>query len=170
MYLLSIVLVIHVFATSWFWLYPLFLFSNGLFVILVISVVLFLSICSTSQGSWFHSFVKEATQFYRLSSSSFSLRCHPRSRDEILSQWWSVVTPRIQLSIFVTPTLAFSGDAICYFLRGWVFVCCFAFCSCYASRLMPSFALHRHRFHKTCIRSGSAGSQPDHTRTRPRHL
>ena len=40
-----------------------------------------------------------------------------------------------------------------YFLRGWVFVCCFAFCSCYASRLMSSFALHRHRFLKTCIRS-----------------
>ena len=31
-----------------------------------------------------------------------------------------IVTPRIQLSIFVTLTLAFSGDAIWYFLRGWV--------------------------------------------------
>ena len=49
---------------------------------------------STSQGSWFHSFVKEATQFYLFSSSSVSLRCHPRSRDEILLQCWSVVTPR----------------------------------------------------------------------------
>ena len=42
----------------------------------------------------FHSFVKEATLIYLSSSSSFSLRCHPRSWDEILSQWWSVVTPR----------------------------------------------------------------------------
>ena len=56
------------------------------------------------------------------------------------------VTPRIQLSIFVTPTLAFSGDVIYYFLRGWVFVCCFAFCSCYASRLMSSSAFHLHVF------------------------
>ena len=41
------------------------------------------------------------------------------------------------------------------------FVCCFAFYSCYASRLMSSSALHLHficMFFKTCIRSGSAGS------------
>ena len=39
----------------------------------------------------------------------------------------ATVMPRIQLSIFVTPTLAFSGDAICYFLRGWGFVILFCF-------------------------------------------
>ena len=72
-------------------------------------------------------------------------------------RWINDVTPRIQLSIFVTPTLAISGYVIYYFLRGWVFVCCFAFCSCYASRLTASCALHRHRFHKTCIRSGFPG-------------
>ena len=55
--------------------------------------------------------------------------------------------------MFVTPTLAFSRDVVCYFLRGWVFVFCFAFCSCLAFHLMSSFALHRHHFHKTCIRS-----------------
>ena len=38
------------------------------------------------------------------------------------------------------------------------FVFCFAFCSCYAFHLIASCALHRHRFHKTCIRSCSAGS------------
>ena len=44
------------------------------------------------------------------------------------------VTPRIQFSIFVTPTLAFSGDAICYFLRGWVFfLFCILFMSCISS-------------------------------------
>ena len=50
---------------------------------------------STSQGSWFHSFVREAALFYLSSSFSASLRCHPRSRDEILLQWWSVVTPQM---------------------------------------------------------------------------
>ena len=72
----------------------------------------------------------------------------------------AIVTPRIQLSIFATPTLAISGYMIYYFLRGWVFVSCFAFCSFYASRLMSSSALHLHficMFFKTCIRSGSAG-------------
>ena len=54
--------------------------------------------------------------------------------------------PRIQFSIFVTPTLAFSGYVIYYFLRGWVFVCCFAFFSCYASHLMSSSAFHPHVF------------------------
>ena len=58
------------------------------------------------------------------------------------------VMPRIQLSIFVTQTLAFSGDAIYYFLRGWVFVFCFAFCSCHASHLIASCALHLHVFIK----------------------
>ena len=33
------------------------------------------------------------------------------------------------------------------------FVCCFAFCSCYASHLIASCTLHRRRFYKTCIRS-----------------
>ena len=37
------------------------LFYNGVFFTLFTSVVLFFSIGSTSQGSWFHSFVKEAT-------------------------------------------------------------------------------------------------------------
>ena len=32
---------------------------------------------------------------YLFSSSSISLQCHPRSRDEILLQWWSVVTPQM---------------------------------------------------------------------------
>ena len=39
----------------------LFLFSNGGFSTFFIFVVFFLSICSTSQGSWFNSFVQEAT-------------------------------------------------------------------------------------------------------------
>ena len=91
---------------------PCFLFSTAVLSIVFNSVVFFLPTLQPLKVLWFHSLVEEATQFYRLSSSSFSLRCHPRSRDEILSQWWSVVTPRIQLSIFVTPTLAFSGDAI----------------------------------------------------------
>ena len=39
----------------------LFLFLNGVLWTLFSSVVSFLPICSTPQGSWFHSFVKEAT-------------------------------------------------------------------------------------------------------------
>ena len=115
-----------------------------------------------------------------LLSSCFTSSLFPsvsvlRSRDEISCQWRSVVMPRIQLSIFITPTLAFSGDAICYFLRGWVFVCCFAFCSCYPSHLMSSSAFHPHVFqnlHPFVFRRFSPLSvrSPDHTRTRPRHL
>ena len=39
----------------------------------------------------------------------------------------------------------------CYMIfPSWLgFICCFAFCSCYASRLMSLFALHRHHSH--CI-------------------
>ena len=33
-------------------------------------------------------------QLYFTSSSSVSPQCHPRSQEEILSQWWSVVMPR----------------------------------------------------------------------------
>ena len=57
----------------------------------------------------------------------------PKSVHEALDEldcrarWEGAVTPRIQLSIFVTPTLAFSGDVIYYFLRGLVFVCCLHF-------------------------------------------
>ena len=40
-------------------------------------------------------------------------------------------------------------------VRVLVSVCCFRF---HASHLIASCTLHRHRFHKTCIRSGSAGS------------
>ena len=54
------------------------------------------------------------------------------------------ITPWMQLSIFVTPTLAISVDVICYFLRGWVFVFCFVFCSCLAFHLIASCALHLH--------------------------
>ena len=39
----------------------LFLFLNGVLWTLFSSVVSFLPICSTPQGSWFHSFVREAT-------------------------------------------------------------------------------------------------------------
>ena len=90
----------------------LFLFSTAVLSIVFNYVMFFVSTFQPIKVLWFHSFVKEATQFYLFSSSSVSLRCHPRSRDEILLQWWSVVTPRMQLSIFVTPTLAFSGEAI----------------------------------------------------------
>ena len=54
----------------------------------------------------------------------------------------------MQFSIFVTPTLAFSGGVLFYFLRGWVFVRCFAFCFCYASCLIASCAVHLHVFIK----------------------
>ena len=109
---LFFVLVIHSFATSKVqivFLVSLY-YCNALNFVQLCCVLL--STFQPLKVHWFHSFVKEAAQFYLFSSSSVSLRCHPRSRDEILSQWWSVVTPRIQLSIFVTPTLAFSGDAI----------------------------------------------------------
>ena len=92
----------------------------------------------------------EAVENLEDEDSALPPKVVPRTKKLQLGQG---VMPRIQLSIFVTPTLAISGYVICYFLCGWVFVCCFAFCSCHASRLMSSFALHRHRFHKTCIRS-----------------
>ena len=57
----SVKLLFHVLQPTRFSQCSLFLFSNGLFAISFISVVLFLLNCSTSQGSWFHSFVKEAT-------------------------------------------------------------------------------------------------------------
>ena len=91
---LSIVIVIHSFATSkvhMVFLVSLF-YRSALNCVQLCCVLSFNF--STSQGSWFHSLVEEATQFYLFSSFSFSLRCHPRSRDEILSQWWSVVTPQ----------------------------------------------------------------------------
>ena len=53
------------------------------------------------------------------------------------------VSPRIQLSIFVTPTLAFSGGAIRYFFAvGFCFR--FAFCPCHAFHIMSSCASHLH--------------------------
>ena len=72
----------------------LFLFDNGVFSTLFIFVAFLLSFVQPRKVLWFHSFVKEATQFTSSLSLPFSLRCHSRSRDEILSQWWSVVTPR----------------------------------------------------------------------------
>ena len=57
--LLVLEALISCLSTSWFSSYPLFLFSNGVFSTLFVFVVFFLSICSTSQGSWFHSFVKK---------------------------------------------------------------------------------------------------------------
>ena len=41
----------------------------------------------------------------------FPLRCHSRSRDEILSQWWSVVTPQVR-SFRCLP--GFPGFVVCF--------------------------------------------------------
>ena len=63
------------------------------------------------------------------------------------------VTPRIQLSIFITPTLAIFGYVIYHFLRGRVFVFCFAVCSCLAFHIIAISALHPHVFIKPRSRS-----------------
>ena len=99
-----------------------------------------------------------------------------------LYTWWRVedsalclvfcstlaVTPRIQLSIFVTPTLAISGYVIYYFLRGWVFVCCFAFCSCHACHLITTCTLYLHVFIKLAsIRSCRIPPLPSLTNPSP---
>ena len=72
----------------------LFLFSDGVFSTLIFFILLF-------SGRWLN--LSRLFGFTRLSKKQLSLsllflfrfpRCHPRSQDEILSQWWSVVTPR----------------------------------------------------------------------------
>ena len=48
---------------------------------------------ATSQGSMVSLICQRSNLFYLFLFRVF-LRCHPRSRDEILLQWWSVVTPQ----------------------------------------------------------------------------
>ena len=73
----------------------LFLFASGVLSTSFISVVFF-----SQNGLIFSRFFgftrlsKKQLSFTSSLSFPFSLRCHSRSRDEILSQWWSVVTPR----------------------------------------------------------------------------
>ena len=94
---------------------PCFYFSTAVLSIVFNSVVFFLSTFQPLKVLWFHSLVEEATQFYLFSSSSVCLRCHPRSRDEILLQWWSVVTSRDRRS----RRLPCFACRLCY-----LFVCC----------------------------------------------
>ena len=93
------------------------LFSNGVFSTLFTFVVFFSRICSTSQGSLVSLVCQRSNLVLPLLFLfRFSLRCHSRSRDEILSQWWSVVTPRDRC-------------ARCLPVIRW---CCHVFCLCVA--------------------------------------
>ena len=100
---------------------------------------------------------KKQLSFTSSLSLPFSLRCHSRSRDEILSQWWSVVTPRDRCArcLPVIHSLAMPF-------------------ACVLHLALSSCALH-HIVLKTCIRPGLlvpsvVRSEPIHTCTRPRHV
>ena len=114
--LISSYQVLHLFSTGVLFEFVLpssqFLFSTAVLTIVFNSDMFFLSTFQPLKVLWFHSFVEEATQFYLFSSSSVSLRCHSRSRDEILLQWWSVVTPQDR-SFRCLP--GFPSFAVCFF-------------------------------------------------------
>ena len=81
----------------------------------------------------------------------------------------------MQLSTFVTLTLAFSGDVIYYFLRGWVlsvvlhFVLVMHLISCHHAHCIRIIFIKLASVRVPPVLS-VVGSEPDHTRTRPRHL
>ena len=86
---------------------------------------------------------KKQLSFTYSLSPPFSLRCHSRSRDEILSQWWSVVTPQDRCSRRLPQVLGFS---VCF-----IFACSFYFCiaSCHHAIMPFIFKTHLNKLHRS---------------------
>ena len=124
----------------------------------------------TTSGSMFFGWTKIALMDRRecivisdATSNLFAVACRPQHH--WVGRWSSWGRGGYQRCNAPDITFHIRNSDSCLFQRcdllfpSWLgFICCFAFCSCYASHLMSSCALHRHRFHKTCIRSCSAGS------------
>ena len=113
--------------------------SSGVFSTSIISVIFFSQNGLTSQGSWFHSFVKEATLFY-LFLFRFSLVPSQISGRDPLVVVECCDAPRPMRQVSSSHSLSLP----CLLLACCIFI-------------MSSYALHHHVF-KTCIRTGSPTS------------
>ena len=153
--------VLHLFSTgvlSEFVLPYSFFSQRSVFQLLPPPLLSFFLFVQPLKVIHFHSFVKGATQFYLLSTSSFSLWCHPRSRDKILLQWWSVVTTRDRCARCL-PVIRRCCHVICLRVAFYHVIMCIA-SSCFQN-------LHPSGFPPVLF---VVRSEPRHTCTRPRHV